>query len=386
MFRIGILIIGLQILGSICFGQVLTKEDSLAAGLIASDRATVISGYGSAMYENNLTAGKARINLDRVVLFVGHKFNNKVSFFSELELEDAKVAGDGNTGEISMEQAFIKFNIDRNNYITAGLFIPRIGIINENHLPTTFNGNRRPFIERYVIPATWRELGVGYYGTSTRVPGLNYSLALINGLSSANFETGKGLRSGRFEGSDARASALAVTGSILHYFKNLRSQISAYYGGTAGITNDEAKLLNLKNGIFGTPVSLVEANVQYQANKVSFKGLISYINIADADKINAAYANNTPEEILGCYLEAAYKISTKKGGKWTVFGRYEYMDMQMKRPSNAISDLSQRKQYVIGGIGFQPVNGVLVKLDYTYQVDKTYSEQNFINLGIGYSF
>lgn len=366
--------------------QVLTKEDSLAAGLIASNNATVISGYGNARYENNLTDGKASVNLDRIVLFVGHKFNKKVSFFSELELEDAKVAGGGSTGEIAMEQAFIKFNYDKNNYFTAGLFIPRIGIINENHLPTTFSSNRRPFVEKYVIPATWRELGVGYYGTSKRILGLNYSISLINGLSSASFEAGEAIRGGRFEGSDASASALALTGSLLHYYKNFRTQISAYYGGSAGITNQEARDLQLKNGVFGTPVSLYEANIQYTSNKFYFKALACHISIPDADKINGAYSNNTPEQVIGTYGELGYKITTKKQAIWSIFSRYEYMDLNLKTPSGLSKSNALNRQYVVSGVTFQPVNGVLIKLDHTYQVDAGHSEVNSINFGVGYSF
>jgi hypothetical protein len=191
------------------YAQVLTKEDSLAAGLLASTTATVLSGYGNVNYTNNLTDKQSNINLDRVVLFVGHKFSKKISFFSELEIEDAKIVGGSASGEISFEQAFLKFNINRSNYITAGLFIPRIGIINENHLPTTFSSNNRPFVEKYVIPATWRELGVGYYGSSQRIAGLNYSCALVNGLNSPSFESGTGIREGRFEGRDANANSIA---------------------------------------------------------------------------------------------------------------------------------------------------------------------------------
>ncbi|HSH65415.1 MAG TPA: hypothetical protein VLB84_06350 [Bacteroidia bacterium] len=76
---------------SICtHAQILTKEDSLAAGIVARNAATVISGYGSVKYQLDINNNVARANLDRVVLFVGHKFNNKISFFSELELEDGK--------------------------------------------------------------------------------------------------------------------------------------------------------------------------------------------------------------------------------------------------------------------------------------------------------
>ncbi len=61
--------------------QILTKEDSLAAGLVARNAATVISGYGSVKYKYDANQNVARANVDRAVLFIGHKLNNKVSFF-----------------------------------------------------------------------------------------------------------------------------------------------------------------------------------------------------------------------------------------------------------------------------------------------------------------
>ena len=58
-----------------------------------------------------------------------------------------------------MEQAFLKFNLNPKQYIVAGFFIPRIGMLNENHLPVNFNGTERPIVEQLVLPATWREFG-----------------------------------------------------------------------------------------------------------------------------------------------------------------------------------------------------------------------------------
>lgn len=75
-----------------------------------------------------------------------------------------------------MEQAYLKFNLKPNQYIVAGLFTPRIGILNENHLPVNFNGVERPLVETFVIPATWRELGVGFYGSLNNIP-LNFIAA-----------------------------------------------------------------------------------------------------------------------------------------------------------------------------------------------------------------
>lgn len=382
--------------------QVLTKEDSLAAGLIARDAATVISGYGSFKYHNNLTEKTASVNVDRIILFVGHKFNKRISFFSEMELENAIVTGGKASGEFALEQAFLKFDINRRNYITAGLFIPRIGIINENHLPTTFNGNDRTYVETSIIPATWRELGIGYYGTSKRIPGLNYSAALLNGLNSGGFTNGTGIKDGRYEGNNASASALALTGALLYYNGNFRAQASAYVGGSAGLPKFLADSLQLESGLFGTPVSLYEANIQYNTKKLSFRALATFVNIPNAKQINRAYANNTPEQMLGFYGEVSYNLTPKKESSWIVFTRYENLLMNFKLPDNGIENQVNNQQYLIAGLGFQPIKGVFVKIDYNYRLtgdinpllvinpypvsQPYFSKQHYINLGVGYSF
>src|SRR5580698_317145 len=141
-------------------GVARTSEDSLNNNSL-SKSSTTIGGYGDAFYQRNNSLGTSKIDLERFVLFTGHKFNDQISFFSELEVEDAKVTGGQTGGEVSIEQAYLKFNLNANQYFVAGLFIPRIGILNEDHLPNTFNCNERNYVETFIIPATWRELGVG---------------------------------------------------------------------------------------------------------------------------------------------------------------------------------------------------------------------------------
>jgi len=386
--------------------QEMTREDSLQANLSARDASTYISGYGELKYEYDFVDETAHTNLTRSVLFVGHRFNSKISFFSELELEDAKIEGGEPGGELALEQFYLRFNLSKDLYIVGGLFTPRLGIINENHLPTTYNGNDRPVIERLVIPATWREIGICVYGSFPRISGLNYTLGVVNGLNSAGFENGTGVRGGRFEGSEASASNLAVTGSLLHHYKNFRFQVSGYYGGSAGLNDRDADSLQLESGIFGTPVSITEANVQYHGKLISFRALYAMGMIPDALSINAAYANNIPESFSGGYAEAGINLlylfnkETKK--TLTLFARYETMDLDQEIAENGIENDVNEKQYIVTGLTFKPIHGVAIKADYVFR--KT-GEQNpalvlnpspqapafsttngFFNLGFGISF
>jgi hypothetical protein len=405
MFRYFLLLIILSSSFS-ALSQVLTHEDSLTAGLIKSNNVTVISGYGQAKVEYDARLKTATASLTRNVVFIGHKFNNKIYFFSEMELEDAKVVGGNPSGEISMEQLFLKFNLNRDWYLQGGLFIPRIGITNENHLPTTFNGNDRTYVETFIIPATWREIGVGIYGNIRNVPGLNVSAAVMNGLNASTFANGTGIAEGKQEGSKATASNIAVTGAVLYYLKNWRIQASGYYGGSAGYVKRVADSLQLSSGPFGTPVSLVEANVQYHNNGISFRALATSANIRDAAKINRAFANNTPSQMVGYYAELGYDLlqlgDNRTQKSFVVFAREEFVDVNYKVPGNGIKNGVNHKNYTIVGLTYRPVSGVVVKADYVLRNTGSrnddlivtpfpqqlpyYTSNGFVNVGFGYSF
>jgi hypothetical protein len=333
-----------------------------------------------------------------MVLFIGHKFGS-ISFFSELEVEDAKVSGGEEGGEVAFEQAYLKFNLDPQHYITAGLFLPRIGILNETHLPNTFNGNERTQVETYIIPSTWRELGVGFYGGFSTFP-LYYSVALVTGLNSASFQHGSGIREGRFEGRNAAANNLALTGSIQTYLGSIKLQASGYYGGTVGLPSAQADTLHLSSGVFGTPVVLGEADVQYGENGFCIKLLGVFVSIPDASNINAAYGNNTPKSEYGAYAEISYNlmdiIHPADAQQLIVFIRYEKLDMNAAIPVNGILDGTLNQDHWIAGFGYWPIDNVVIKADARFLItgdqnpaiaNGSYNTRNvFLNLGMGFSF
>lgn len=380
-----------------------TSEDSLNNSL--SKSTTSIGGYGNAFYQRNNALGTSRVDLERFVLFVGHKFNEKVSFFSELEVEDAKVTGGENGGEVSIEQAYLKFNLNANQYITAGLFLPRIGILNENHLPNTFNGNERNYVETFILPSTWRELGVGFYGNLTNAP-VTYYAGLVTGLNSAGFEHGTGLVDGRYEGRNASGNNLALTAALQYFYGDFRAQISGYYGGTVSASKRKADSLGLNSGFFGTPVAIGEGDVMYTTGGFSTRALATIVNIPNASSINSAYANNTPETEYGAYLELSYDLlylnKRPHEQQFNVFVRDEKFNMNYRIPANGVYDGTLNQNHIVAGFSYLPNKNVAIKADVRfihtgeqnpalivnpnpaalpYQINN-----NLVDLGIAFSF
>ena len=387
--------------GIVLAQKAVTSEDSLNNNL--SKSATTIGGYGNAFYQRNANLGTSKLNLERFVLFTGHKFNDKISIFSELEVEDAKVSGGEHGGEVAIEQAFLKFNLSANQYLVAGLFIPRIGILNENHLPNTFNGNERNQVETVILPSTWRELGIGLYGNFNNLP-LNYSIGLVNGLNSSAFAHGSVIREGRFEGRNATGNNLAITAALQFYQGNFKAQVSGYYGGTVGVNKLKADSLGLNSGVFGTPVAIGEGDVQYTNGGLSLRILGTIVSIPDAANINRAYANNTPKTAIGAYAEIGYDILYSanhiRDQQFIVFVRDEKLDMNASVPVNGIKDGTLNQNFLVAGFNYLPVRNVAVKADVSIMhtgnananltlpnlATPYQTNNNLVNLGIAFSF
>ncbi len=380
-----------------------SAETKLSVDTILSH--TTIGGYGNAYFQRDNNEEKAKMNFERFVLFTGHKFNKKFSFFSELEVEDAKVSGGEEGGEVALEQCYIQYNVDASHYWKFGLFIPQIGLLNQNHLPENFNGNERSIVETIVIPSTWRELGVSYIGEFSKVP-VSYSFSLMNGLNSAKFEHGTGIRGGRFEGRDATGNNLAVTGAIEYAYKKVKFQVSGYYGGSVGLSKREANKLQLESGIFGSAVGLLEADFRYTTKNFSLKALASTISIPKAASINRAYLNNTAALAYGGFVEAAYVICRSKEQNNSAhligFVRFEKLDLNADIPDNAFKDPTLDQQHLIIGLTYLPLNNVVFKFDVRIknsgmpnpelagppdsELPPYKSSNSFINLGLGFSF
>lgn len=383
-----------------------TGED-LLTGNNADEAQTVISGYGELSFHHDFQYNNSTATLDRGVIFLGHQFTNKIAFFSELEIENAKVEGGKLNGEIGFEQLFLKMSINPRQYFVAGLFLPRLGIINENHLPINYSGTERPLVEQLIIPTTWRELGIGFYGQMSAAP-ITYSIAVVNGLNAENFEHGTGLAEGRGEGQLVSMNNIAVTAALQAYLNNFRVQVSGYAGGTLPLTTYEADSLNAPKGPFAAPVYLGEADLQYFNHGFYGKLLGAYVAIPKANEINTLFANNTPSSMYGAYAEVGYNLlenttSERWAGKQLVaFARVEKLNANNTIPSSGIVDGTLDQSHLVIGFNYLPIPNMVIKADVRFThtgpqnkalflnpppVMKPYQQDNsFLNIGIGYSF
>ena len=141
-----------------------------AAGKVYTiNQGVSIGGYGEVLYqgyagakENGDASGKtAKLDAYRGIIYVGYKFNDKVLFNSEIEIEHGAT---GLAGSASLEFAYLDYKLTDNFGLRAGLLLVPVGITNEVHEPPVWLGTIRPRSENKIIPTTWRESGFGFFG------------------------------------------------------------------------------------------------------------------------------------------------------------------------------------------------------------------------------
>jgi len=125
-------------------GMLLAFSVGISRPTQAQER-TTIGGYGEVHYTNPTGPNTPPVvNLARFVVYLAHSFNERLTFRSELEVEDAKVEGGQPGGEVALEQADLDYRLTEWLTLRTGLVLPPVGIINETHEPPTFNGVDRP--------------------------------------------------------------------------------------------------------------------------------------------------------------------------------------------------------------------------------------------------
>jgi hypothetical protein len=356
-----------------------------AAAQAPAQETTTIGGYGEIHYTN--TSGRntpAEINLRRFVVYLAHTFNDRLTFRSELELEDAKIEGGSAGGEVALEQAFLDYRFSDRVTLRTGLVLPPVGIINETHEPPTFNGVDRPAFEHDVIPTTWRELGLGVVGTLP-VEGLSYRLYLVNGLRADGFTDAEGIRGGRQEGREASFANPSFTGRLEWVRPGLRVGGSFWYGGTtAGDTL-------LGTGSFDAPVTVLSADARYENRGASLRGVIATVSVGDAEQINALYGTAVGSRIAGGYVEAAYnllhQLAPKSTQRLNAFVRHERFNTHASVPSGTVRNDELARRITTLGLVYKPTWNTAFKGD--YEIRRTAAgtaEGETLRLGVGYQF
>ncbi len=342
-------------------------------GIHGRTGSTLIGGYGE-MHYNNLEqkdsgspkSDKKAMDFHRFILFMGHEFSERIRFWSELEVEHAYLndnndgSGDTAPGEVSVEQAFLEFDLNDNTSARAGILLIPVGFINETHEPPTFYGVERNNVAKNIIPTTWREGGAGLTGRFGQ--GFSYDLLVHTGLKTSG-SSNYAVRKGRTGVGAAPADNLAVTARL-----NWVGMPGLLVGGAVQRQTDITQGTDANAGA----ATLLSGHFSWQTGPFQLLGVYATWSLDGSGPATAGADRQT-----GWYVEPSWKVTPKFG----VFARYSTWDNQV----NSGTDTAYSQRDI--GFNYWPHENVVLKFDYQDQSTPTGSaEYDGINLGVGYMF
>lgn len=329
-----------------------------------------IGGYGE-IHSNHPENGNGKVDVHRLVTLFGYKFNDKVQFISEIEFEHVK--------EVYVEQAFMSYSITDNLNLRAGLMLIPMGIVNEYHEPTTFNGVERPGMDKSIVPSTWREIGFGINGRLDNAS-IKYQAYIFNGFSSNGLGGSNGLRSGRQKGAEAMFNESNLSTRIDYYgIGNLKVGFSGYFGNTNVDVDSDAPKVG---------ISMVGFDARYTNNRFGARGQYITASISDTEDYNTYYESNLGSKLAGYYVEASYNLlETSKTEKLDLFARYSNYDTHASVAGSLVANDAYDRNVLTTGLTWHVADGAAFKMDYQILGNESSDDtSSVLNFGVGVWF
>lgn len=372
-----------------------------ASKVYQRDRGLSIGGYGEVVsrFFVDDQSGKQQDTLDalRLVLYAGYKFSDRIVFNSEIEFEHATTSEiNGQDGSVSVEFATLDFLLDDHFNLRGGLLLVPMGFVNELHEPPFFYGVQRPEPERLILPSTWREGGVGVFG-SFGEDLVSYRAYVMNSLNGRDFSP-SGLRGARQKGNRANAEDLAfVARADFQPFLGLLLGGSIFLGDTGQNLDVTDQISGASIGLPDAFTTIWELHAQYRYRGLHTRALWTQAHIDDADDLTTALlasgdlsSGAIAERMVGGYAEIAYDLmpwlDPDRGWTLEPFYRFEYYDTQNDMPSGFPADKGKEIEAHVAGLQLRPHPQVVIKLDYRNFDPNEGSKADEVQLGLGWVF
>lgn len=363
--------------------------------------------------EHKKDPSHGRFDIPHAVIYLGYDFGKGWTMGTEIEFEHGGVGmayekedeegGEWEQevekgGEVELEQFWIQKSFGRWANIKAGHIVVPVGLNNAYHEPLNFFTVYRPEGENTVLPSTWHQTGISFWG---KTKGWRYELQFLAGLNSDNFTNTGWINKG--PGTPTEGEIATKYGTALridnYCIKGLRIGLSGYYGHAIGNSypNNKDGAESKYKGV----VAIGAIDFTYNNYNWIVRGQADYGYLSDAKQLK--YFTNrlnglspfhhsafVSKNAFAYGIEAGYNIFSQieklrqDNQKLYLFGRYENYNPYASKTKNTSYDYTNVQRMAVG-INYYPVKQIVVKAEYSHRFLKSqYNNEPAINIGVAY--
>ena len=354
-----------------------------------------------------------RFDIPHAVIYLGYDFGKGWTMGTEIEFEHGGVGmayekedeegGEWEQevekgGEVELEQFWIQKSFGRWANIKTGHIVVPVGLNNAYHEPLNFFTVYRPEGENTILPSTWHQTGISFWG---KTKGWRYELQFLAGLNSDNFTNTGWINKG--PGTPTEGEIATKYGTALridnYCIKGLRIGLSGYYGHAIGNSypNNKDGAESKYKGV----VAIGAIDFTYNNYNWIVRGHADYGYLSDAKQLK--YFTNrlnglspfhhsafVSKNAFAYGIEAGYNIFSQieklrqDNQKLYLFGRYEHYNPYASKTKNTSYDYTNVQRMAVG-INYYPVKQIVVKAEYSHRFLKSqYNNEPAINIGVAY--
>lgn len=372
-------------------------------------------------YRNDPSHG--RFDIPHAVLYISYDFGKGWTMSSEIEFEHGGAGGASEKeweeggeweqetekgGEVELEQFWIQKSFAPWANIRLGHFVVPVGLTNAYHEPLNFFTVYRPEGESTILPCTWHDTGVSFWG---RAGDFRYELQFIAGLDAMLFSRDNWIQGGAGSPFEFKvANKYGFAARVDNYtVPGLRIGISGYYGRSMhnSFPHDMENEGQVNQKVKGR---VYIGAIDFTFNRYNWivRGNADYGYLDDAARISSIKANSgggsspvnkseVGKNALALGIEAGYDIFSQipklrsDDQKMYLFSRYEYYDSYIPAASQSHAFNYTAKNRFAVGLNYYPIPEIAVKAEYSKRYfNKTttagmhYNDEPSVSIGIAY--
>ena len=397
--------------------------------IAAQNKRLSVGGYGEAVFSRNYYSdhvsrysqpeehkndpSHGRFDIPHAVVYLGYDFGKGWSVSTEIEFEHGgngiayeKEDEEGGEweqetekgGEVELEQFWIQKSFARWANVRAGHIVVPVGLNNAHHEPLNFFTVYRPEGENTIMPSTWHQTGLSFWG---RYKDFRYEAQILAGLNADQFtNTGwisKGHKSPmEFDVANKYAASLRIDN---YSIEGLRIGLSGYYGHAIG--NSYPRNANGTDEEYKGVVAVGAIDFTYKGHNWIVRGQADYGYLGDAEQLKYVYNrlnSKSPYKHSAFVSKNAYAVGIEAGydifsqirqmredkQKLYVFGRYEQYNPYASKTKGTDYGYTEVKR-LAAGVNYMPLPQVVVKAEYSRRLLKSiYNDEPSINIGVAY--
>lgn len=424
---------GILALGAVVFTA--QAQENTADSVMAHVRGNRLSvgGYGEVALSRNFYSdnqyryrnpakykddpSNGRFDIPHAVIYLGYDFGKGWTMGTEIEFEHT---GTGSAieietdeggeyeheiekgGEVELEQLWLQKSFSRAANVRIGHVIVPVGLNNAHHEPLNFFTVYRPEGENTILPSTWHDTGISFWGKSSK---FRYEVLMVAGLNALQYSRDNWIQGGNKSAYEFKPANKYGFAARLDYYPmpGLRFGLSGYYG--QGMHNTSP---NEMEGD-GKTYDKVKANTFVGSVDLTLKrwnwivrGQVDYGYISDTPLLNQAKINQRStspynktyvgKNAYTAGIEAGYDVFSqiqslrRNNQKLYVFGRFEQYDSYLPEHTQpkATNDYTKRTN-IVCGVNYFPIPQIAIKADYSLRrLKDPCNNEPSINLGIAY--